>query len=124
MSNSGPDARKAFGPFFLLGERMTIMTTMTLLTIISTITLVTTISLVTILPLSLPVHCESLVLCRLHQLAFARTLVVDAAEMEYAVYDDTQQLVVVRLAEELGVRAYGVERDDAVSYTHLRAHET
>ena len=35
--------------------------------------------------------------------------------MEYAVYDDTQQLVVVRLAEELGVRAYGVERDDEVA---------
>ena len=48
-------------------------------------------------------HRQRLVLSRLHYLTLSGALVVDAAEMEYAVDDDTVQLLVVSLAEELGV---------------------
>ena len=54
-------------------------------------------------------HGESLILCRLHYLALARTFVVDAAEVENAVYNDAVQFLLVCLAKQLGVGAYGVE---------------
>ena len=60
-------------------------------------------------------HGESLVLVLLHDLALARTLVVDAAQVQDAVNDDTMQLVVVGLAELLGIGAHSIERDDNIA---------
>ena len=53
-------------------------------------------------------HGEGTVFCLLHYFAFAGSFVVDAAQMEYAVYDDAAQFVVILLAELLGIGAYGV----------------
>ena len=50
-----------------------------------------------------------------HQLALAGTLVIDATEVEDAMNDDTVELIVVGLAEELGIGAHGVEADDDVA---------
>ena len=60
-------------------------------------------------------QCEGTVLGSLHQLTLTGAFVVDAAEVEYAVDDDAVQLLVVRLAECLGIGANGVERDDEVA---------
>lgn len=48
-------------------------------------------------------HGEGLVLGGLHDFAFARPFVVDAAEVQHAVYDDAVQLVHVFLAKLRGV---------------------
>ena len=60
-------------------------------------------------------HGESLVLVLLHDLALARALVVDATQVQDAVNDDTMQLVVVGLAELLGIGAHSIERDDNIT---------
>ena len=60
-------------------------------------------------------HGEGTVFCLLHYFAFAGSFVVDAAQMEYAVYDDAAQFVVILLAELLGIGAYGVETDNQVA---------
>ena len=58
------------------------------------------------------IHCECTVFGCFHYLAFARTFVVDAAEVEYAVDDDSVEFFVVRRVLLFGVGAHGVERDE------------
>lgn len=50
-----------------------------------------------------------------HQLALARTLVIDATEVEDAMDDDAVEFVVVGFSEEFGIGAHGVEADHDVS---------
>ena len=64
-------------------------------------------------------HGESLVLVILHDLALARALVVDATQVQDAVNDDTMQLVVVGLAELLGIGAHSIERDDNIAVNDI-----
>ena len=58
------------------------------------------------------IHCECTVFGCFHYLAFARTFVVDAAEVEYAVDDDSVEFFVVCRVLQFGVGAHGVERDE------------
>ena len=58
------------------------------------------------------IHCECTVFGCFHYLAFARTFVVDAAEVEYAVDDDSVKFFVVCRVLLFGVGAHGVERDE------------
>ena len=53
---------------------------------------------------------QGFVLGSLHNGAFAGSFVVDAAQVQHAVYDNTVQLLVVLSALLLGVGAHGVER--------------
>ena len=60
-------------------------------------------------------HGECLVFGGLHDGSFAWPLVVDAAEVEYAMYDHAVQLLVIVLAIGSGIGGYGIERDDKVA---------
>lgn len=60
-------------------------------------------------------HRQRPVLCLLHDFPFPRSLVVDTAEVQDAVYDDTVQLRVVVASEELRIRAHGIEADEEVT---------
>ena len=53
---------------------------------------------------------ESLVLVALHDLAFARSLVIDAAQMEHSVDYHAEQFIVVSRPDLLGIGGHGVER--------------
>ena len=55
------------------------------------------------------------ILVGLHDLTLARALVVDAAKVQDAMDDGAMQLLVVRLAELLGVGAHGVEANEEVA---------
>ena len=54
-------------------------------------------------------HLKRFVLGCLHELTLTGTFVVQAAEVEDAMNDDTVQLFLIRFLEELGIRAYRVE---------------
>ena len=58
---------------------------------------------------------ESAVLCGLHKFTLTRPLVIDSAEVQNAVDDDTVQLLLVGLVEPLGIEAHGVEADEEVA---------
>lgn len=58
---------------------------------------------------------EGGVLMLFHDLALTRSLVVDAAQVQYAVYDHATQLVVISHAALLSVAPDGVERNDHVT---------
>jgi len=60
-------------------------------------------------------HLQCLVLRGFHQFALAGPFVVDAAQVEYAVYDDAVQFVLVVLPELLGIGLDGVKADEEVS---------
>ena len=61
-------------------------------------------------------ECQGAVFGLLHQFALAGTLVVNAAQVQYAVYDDSVQLAsVVAAGKLLGVGAHGVEADEEVA---------
>ena len=66
---------------------------------------------------------QCLVFGSFHYLAFARSLVVDAYKVQYAVDDDAVQFFVVGSALLLGVAEHGVKADDNVArYGVLDAH--
>ena len=58
---------------------------------------------------------EGGVLMLLHDLALTRSFVVNAAQVQHAVYDHTTQFVVVLRTALLGVTADSVERNDHVA---------
>jgi len=58
---------------------------------------------------------ECTILSRLHKFALARTFVVESAEVEHAVDDDTTELAVVADAERFGISTNRVETDDEVA---------
>lgn len=60
-------------------------------------------------------NIEGGVLVGLHYLAFAGTLVVDAAKMQDAVDDDAHQFAAVWHSELLSVGGYGIEGDHNVA---------
>lgn len=63
-------------------------------------------------------HRQRTVLGAFHYLALSRTLVVDAAEVQYAVYDHPVQLLIIVFAVQFGVGFHGVER-----YYYVAAHD-
>ena len=55
---------------------------------------------------------------RLHNLALARALVIDAAKVQHTVGYDAQQLSGVILTERLSIRSHRVKRDENVAGDH------
>ena len=47
--------------------------------------------------------CQGFVFCLLHDFTLSRTFIVDAAEMQNAMNDDTVEFLLVCLAEEFGI---------------------
>lgn len=63
-------------------------------------------------------HSQGAVLVGLHDFAFARALVVYAAEVQHAVYYNTVKLSEIIRADTLGVGAYRIKR-----YEHIAADQ-
>lgn len=60
-------------------------------------------------------HGQRTVLGSLHDFALAGSLVVDAAEVEYTVYDDAVQLLIIFGGKLLAVALHRVETDEEVA---------
>lgn len=60
-------------------------------------------------------QCERLILGSLHDLALTGSLIVDAYEVENAVYDYAMEFLLISFTEELCVRAHRIEADKEVA---------
>lgn len=58
---------------------------------------------------------QSLILVAFHHLPFSGTLVVDAAQMQHAMYYDAMELTVIALPYPGGIAAHSVKGDDHVT---------
>ncbi len=58
---------------------------------------------------------------RFHNLAFTRTLVVDATQMKHTVYYHPQQFAVIRSAYQFGIRSHGIERNEHLARNAILA---
>ena len=64
-------------------------------------------------------HFQCFVFCGFHDFAFSRPLVIDAAKMQYAVYDYAVEFRLIRRIELFGVGAYRVQADEQIARQFL-----
>ena len=64
-------------------------------------------------------HGECLVFGSFHDFTFARSLVIDAAQMQNAVYDNTVQLFVISASYLFGIAAHGIQTDEQVTADYV-----
>ena len=64
-------------------------------------------------------HFQRFVFCGFHDFAFSRPFVIDAAKMQYAVYDYAVEFRFIRGIELFGVGAYRVQTDEQIARQFL-----
>ena len=60
-------------------------------------------------------QCERLILGSLHDFALTGSLIIDAYEVENAMYDYAMKFLLISLSEKFSVRTHRIEADEEVA---------